>query len=60
MENQNISNAKEHPFYTYFPFVQYYCPKVFNTLHIGNNLEDSTVQTPQTPEVVGTNPIPRL
>lgn len=46
----NFSNfIREHAFYPIFPFIQYYSPKIFSTYHINNNLEESTVQLPQSP-----------
>lgn len=50
MENSFSNYFKDQAFYPFFPFVQYYSPKVFNTLSIGNNLEDSTMHIPKTPE----------
>lgn len=51
MENSFTNYIMEQQYYPWFSCVQYYNPKVFTTFNIGNNLEDSTLQLPRTPEV---------
>ena len=50
MENQFANYIKEHPFYNFYPFVQFYNPKMYQTLSVSQHLEESTLQQPQTPE----------
>jgi|JI9StandDraft_2_1071091.scaffolds.fasta_scaffold878671_1 hypothetical protein len=50
MENSFSNYIGEQVYYPFFPFIQYYNPKVFNTYNLNNNLEESTFQIPQTPE----------
>jgi hypothetical protein len=49
MENQFSNYTREHSYYPFFPFVQFYSPKMYNVLNIGHHLDESTHHVPQTP-----------
>ena len=52
MENQFANYVRDHPFFPMFSFVQFYEPKMYNVLSIANNLEESTLNIPHSPEIL--------